>query len=527
MGIWMNRVALGSTCAVAAALAGCATVNPQPDYQRAAEHAGRSTGHSRLFSPERLESDARYVDQCLSGGLTAEEAAQVALLNNVELQAALYDIGAARAEVVQSGLLSNPSLAFAVRLPSAGGLANIDFDLSQNIADLWQIPSRKRAAERSLDETILSVARLAAETAVRAKTAYYAAVGADLRLEIAKENLEVGQRVLELTEFRRQAGAGSELDVNLARGVLLDAELVVKQARLAAASARRTLATALNLSLRADEIVLTDALPDPPAHALDDESLTGVAHTERLDARALRQSTFAAQERLALEVRRVFPNVLLGLAFERDARPRSRDRDLLADTARTSIAAGQLTAPGIEPRSARDKDTDFIIGPSLSLELPIFDQNQAQIAKARYALEQRLSLLRGLERTIDQEVREAADRARTAWDVARFYRDEVVPQAQKSLDMSRESYHAGKASILSVLDAERTFLTTRDSYAEALRAAAAVVPELEGAVGLPIAELLRTTSPTSQPTPKGPDDRTSETDAAKGDRGESNDGVRP
>ena len=79
-----------------------------------------------------------------------------------------------------------------------------------------------------------------------------------------------------------------------------------------------------------------------------------------------------------------------------------------------------------------------------------------------------------------------------------------------------------------MLDAERTYLTTRDSYAEALRAAAAVVPELEGAVGLPIGELLRNTSrPASQFTPKSPDERTSESDATKGDRGESDDGVKP
>lgn len=492
---------------VAATLIGCASVNPQPDYRRAAAHAARATGLEQIYQPGQDAEAATRVAALLADGVSADVAAQIALLNNPELQAALYDIGAARADLVQAGLLSNPSLGMALRLPSAGGLANIDFDLAQNIADLWQIPVRKRAAERNLEQTILTIARQAVETAAHAKSAYYAAIGADLRLQIARENLEVSHKVLELTEFRRQAGAGSELDVNLAHGVLLDAKLAVTQARLAAASARRSLATVLGLPVDGRKLELANALPEPPSYAFDDERLVDAAWVERLDVRALRQSIQSADERLILEYRRVFPSVKLGLGFEREARGRAEGRDILADTARSSIAAGGLSAPDIEPRSARKVHTDFVIGPLLSLELPIFDQNQAQIAKAKYELEQRLRLLEGLERTIQQEVREAVDQAHTAWEVARFYQTDVVPQANKSLELSREAYNAGKSTILAVLDAQRTYLTARDRYAAALEQAAAAVPLLEETIGLPFGRLLDemgrkqpTTAPATRPS---------------------------
>ncbi len=497
-----RRMAFASIGFVSTTIVGCATVNPQPDYQRAAKYVGRSTGHERLFDPEEREADAQYVRERLADGLTVDEAAQVALLANPELQAALYDIGAARADLVQSGLLSNPSLGMALRLPSAGGLANIDFDLAQNIADLWQIPVRKRVAERNLEQTILTIARLAVETAALAKSAYYAAVGADLRLQIARENLEISRQVLKLTEVRRQIGAGSELDVNLARGVMLNAELALTQARLAAASARRSLAAILGLAVDAHKLELADSLPLPPGYAFDAEQLVNTAWVERLDVRALRQSIQSAEERLVLEYRRVFPSVELGLGFERESRGRSEGRDILADTARSSIAAGGLSAPAVEPRSARKVHTDFVIGPLLSLELPIFDQNQAQIAKAKYELEQRLRLLEGLERTVQQEVRQAVDQARTAWEVARFYQTDVVPQADKSLELSREAYNAGKSTILAVLDAQRTYLTARDRYAAALQQSAAAVPLLEETIGLPFGRLLdemRRKQPTSAP----------------------------
>ena len=381
------------------------------------------------------------------------------------------------------------------RLPSAGGLASFEADLAQNIAELWQLPFRRRAAEHAVDRAILDVAQLAAETAARAKAAYYAALGADHRLTIAHENQEVARTILELTEFRRTAGAGNELDVNLARGIVLESDLAAQRARLASGNARRSLAEVLGVSMDADELVLLDATPVAPAYEPDTDRLLEIALRERLDLRATRHATLMAEQRLELEYRRVFPTLELGVALERGERGRAEDRDLLADTARASIASGRLTAPGIEPRSARRVNTDFVIGPSLSLELPIFDQNQAQIARARLEYEQAQRLLAGLERSIRQEVRGAADQALTAWRIARFYRDEVVPQAQQSLEMSRESYHAGKASILSVLDAERTYLAARDSHAKALQAAATVLPELERAVGLPLGELYRDSKP--------------------------------
>jgi cobalt-zinc-cadmium efflux system outer membrane protein len=482
-------------------MAGCATVNPAPDYRRLQEQVERATGYAQAYQPGEEATIAARVGALMTDGLTAGEAAQIALLNNSDFRVACYKIGIARADVVQSGLLSNPSLGVALRLPAGGGLASLEADLAQNVAELWQIPVRKKVAERALDRAILDVAAQAARIAAGAKSAYYAAVGADQRLVIAEENLEVTRTVLELAEFRRSAGAGSELDVNLARGVALEAELAVQQARLAAAGARRRLAAVLGLTLGADDPVLAEGPVAIPDNTLDADRLIDAALAERLDICALRQAVAAAEERLVLEYRRVFPTLEIGVALERGERGRAEGRDLLADTARSSIAAGGLTAPDIEPRSARRVNTDFAIGPSLALELPIFDQNQAQIARARYELEQRRLLLEGLQRNVRQDVHGTVELAHTAWRIARFYRDEVIPQAQLSLEMSRESYRAGKSSVLAVLDAERTYLTARGDYVEALRKAATVIPTLELAVGFPFDRIVNVAGGRA-PTPR-------------------------
>jgi cobalt-zinc-cadmium efflux system outer membrane protein len=473
-------------------IAGCATVHPRPDYDRAAARITGATGQAEVYQPGDEEACAARVDELLEGGITADEAVQICLLNNPSLQAAFMDIGVARADLVQAGLLSNPSLSAAVRLPSGGGLANVNAGLAQNIADLWQIPPRKRAAERLLDRTILDLARRAASLAAEAKAAYFQAVGAQERHAIGQQNLGVAKTLLDLAQARQQAGAATELDTNLSRSSVLQAELAVESDRLAAADRRRTLATLLGLTSNADSLVLLDPLPEVPTTLPDVEHLVEVAMSSRLDLRAAEQTVAAAEAELLKQYRRVFPRVDVGLELERGERKAQGGRDVLADTARASIANGGLTAPEIQPRSARRRHTDLIIGPSLNLELPFFDQNQAQIAKARFAYEQADKTLEALERSVSQEVRGAVDKLQTAWKVAQVYRDRSIPLAQSNLDLSRDAYQAGRASFLTVLEAQRVFLDSRARYIDAAQTAASAIPELERTVGLPFRELVST-----------------------------------
>jgi cobalt-zinc-cadmium efflux system outer membrane protein len=146
-------------------VAGCATVNPRPDYERAAREVSQAVGHESVYQPGDEEIVARKVTELLDGGITANEASQLCLLNNPRLQAAFMDVGVARAELVQSGLLSNPTLGMSLELPEGGGRSNIQASIAQNIADLWQIPVRQSGAERKLDEAILKLAREATELA--------------------------------------------------------------------------------------------------------------------------------------------------------------------------------------------------------------------------------------------------------------------------------------------------------------------------------------------------------------------------
>jgi hypothetical protein len=87
----MRNIGYGSL--VLLLTAGCAAVNPRPDYARAAQQVEAATGHGELYRPDDDELTTARVNELLAGGLTADKAAEVALLNNLKLQAALYEIG--------------------------------------------------------------------------------------------------------------------------------------------------------------------------------------------------------------------------------------------------------------------------------------------------------------------------------------------------------------------------------------------------------------------------------------------------
>ncbi len=469
-------------------LSGCAAVDPRADFDLAAARVEEATGQAAVFRPDEGPPAGPRVEELLKDGITVDEAVEICLLNNRKIQAMLHEIGAARADFVQAGLLSNPSLSLGAGFPDKGGLANFQLALSQNLADLWQIPNRKQAAERNLDRTILAIARDVSVTVFDAKAAYFRVKQADRRREIAAENTQITKAILDLALARQQAGAGSEVDVNLARSEAQDAELASRSASLDAFEARSALCALLSLLIAPDSLDLSDALPEPSDWNVEDGVLLTLAAEHRLDVRAAARAVDAAWARIRIEKLKLFPTLEVGVSFDRDERRNSPGRDIPADSLRASLDAGEPTVD-IAPRE-RSPGQDTIIGPTIGMELPLFNQNQGGIARARFEYEQSRRLLEDLIVRVDQDVRLAVARMRKAVGDAGYYRDQVLPLREQSLELARTAYQAGRTPLLNVLEAQRALLKAREGYADSLQASADAAIELEKAAGLRLSRLV-------------------------------------
>lgn len=434
-------------------VAACQSVDPGPDYALAVEEIRAATGAEHVFRPDAASGAIEErVAELLQGGLGLSEAVELGLLNNPALQASFHTVGMARADQVQAGLLTNPSLTAVLRFPTSGGSAEIEGALFASLLDLWQVPDRKRVAESALRGRILALAHEGALLASEIRVAYVEATTADRMLEIAGQNRVSAQRLLELAEERREAGASTIIDENLARLESLEIEVALRDAELASGEAHRRLLGLLGFGPRTGGVRLLALSDEGPIPLLPLGELEALALASRLDVRAVEEAVLQA----AAEVR--------------------RQRGLSARRVDVGVAA--------------EKDGGWSIGPGVRVELPIFDQNQAQVAKALEVLSRHEKVLVAIRLATTQEVSSALARAEASWDALAIYREDILTRSEATVRHTRESYHSGKTTILPALEAQRRLLAARGAYAKRLLMAATALSDLERATGTPRETLL-------------------------------------
>lgn len=470
-----------------AALGSCVAVDPRPDWRGTGTLIMERTGAGEAYDPSSEAVLEERISELLLGGVTRDEAVQIALLNNNGLHAAFETIGASRSDVVQSGLLSNPNLSLSVRFPEGGGRSNLTAGFAQQIVDLWQIPVRKKVAEAELEQVVLSVADQALKLAVEVRRTYDQLMALEQTETLTRENLELAERSLHLAQARFDAGEVGQVDVNLARTNLINIQLDAIAVGRDRKQARNALTRLLGLSRDSHDWKLEGTWPEPPAETGDDQAVLLFALQNRLDARAEVLRIQAAETELERQYRNVFPNITLGLEAERPERRALPGRKVFADTARSSIAAGKLTAPSIQSRSERQREKsqviDLLLGPTLDITLPVFDQNQAQIAKATYKVRELRAAFESLLDIVAQEVADALNAMRASAELVRFYDLEALPQARSSVEASRQTYEAGEQSVLVLIEAQQTLIAQQRAHVSALRDLAQAQAELERAVG--------------------------------------------
>ena len=432
----------------------CVQVEPQADFARTRQLVEASTGRTDVFDPYAPELSSQDIEALLADGLSLDEALRLALVNNRELQAEFQEVGIAHADWVQSQLLSNPSFSALMRFPTGGGRGWLEATAGMQLLELWRIPARKEAAGRQLEATVLRIARRAGVCLAETRDAYYAAVVARELQRVQEQNVELAGFSHEVVQTLHAAGAADAFDESMARGPLLAAQLALRTARIAAANARRELAKRLSLGHALAELQLTDGLPKQMLLELDAEHLVAQALASRLDLRAYEAGIAGLSATVLFEQRKAWGDLGVGVAAERNS-----------------------------------ADGEWLFGPGLLLTPPIFDQNQAQIARAEFLREQLQKLHEAAQIAVAQDVRGGVARVVAASDNLAFYENEFLPRAERSLKLARESYNAGRSNIQTLVEIQRQLLDARREHVSLRYEAAASVSDLELLVGVPFAGL--------------------------------------
>lgn len=488
-------------------LVGCSTLSAEKDYARARELIRSRAEVESVYSPDEPPLERQRIDEMLADGLSQDEAVQIALLNNRELQAAFFDIGVARADWAQSGLLTNPSITTALRFPPVASSIPLDGSFALNIAELWQIPIRMKAAEGRVEETILAVAGAAADLAADVRRAYQQAVAAREALRLANEHFS---RALAALEAAQQAGR-APIDLDLVRGDAMRAELAIAEAQLAFDDDVRRLARLMSLPSVPSPLLLTDPLAEPGQVGASEAQLVALARERRIDVQASARAVQTTADAIRTEYSRILPEFGLGLSIENDPQPviRGGARSLALPTdTQVGQAGAALTRRALADATEQKKDTT--LGPLITFELPIFDQNLAQIRRAKLLHEQAVRRHEQLDTVVVHEVAGHFQRFLTAARTVTYYRDQLLPHAETSLAGALGRFRNGESGALPLLDAQRTLADVRRSHLAARLAAAVAHTELTQAVGAPLgeAESIEITPPEAEAAPGSPAPRT-------------------
>jgi cobalt-zinc-cadmium efflux system outer membrane protein len=381
---------------------------------------------------------------------------EIALVNSPALAAEYEELGISQADMVQAGLLANPTLSADIGLPIENGqLSEQRFGLTQNFLDLFVLPLRKQIAREQFEADTLRVAHRALEVAAEAEKAFAGVQASAELVRFRRMVVEAAHASADLAARQYEAGNISALRLATERAAHEQAKLELAQDELAQLEAREQLNRLLGLWGETTGWTANEPLPALPDSEPPLEHLEAFAINQRLDVASARSQA-----------------LLLGKAV---------------DLARSTRFIGRLEI-GVDTH--RDPDGPRVLGPNLVIELPIFDQRQAAIARLEAQRRQQERRLAGLAVDARSEVRLARARVEAARQTALHYRDTVVPLRKAVVDESLLHYNGMFLSPYDLFAAKQAEVEANRGYIQARRDYWLARADLERAAGgsLPAAD---------------------------------------
>jgi cobalt-zinc-cadmium efflux system outer membrane protein len=413
--------------------ASCAARTPTVDLNAAVKER---TGH--VLRPE--DGPPLPPGVALEDGLTADEAVAIALWNSPSFQLTLADLGLARADLVEAGLLRNPVLS----LLFPWGPKQLEWTVQFPFDALWQRPHRVAAASLNLDSVSQRLVWDALTLVADVRNAFGDSLIAERRLGLAEESAVLTRRVADLTEARLRAGDISDLEARGARSDAARLDVLRKASEYDRDLAGLTLTGMLGLDPAEAPVRMIP--PGDLSSCAADDNLLKEAMASRPDVRAAELAIEAAGARARWERSRVV--TLIGIL---DGNGEGRE--------------------GAEA------------GPGLGGELPFFNRNQGGISRAEAEIERASRRYAALRAQIAVDVRTAAIRVRQAQAAFDAWRTDIVPSLEVEQRQAESAYQAGEAPLFTLLDVGRRLVDGRMRQLDAEAALQKALVNLDRTIG--------------------------------------------
>jgi len=388
--------------------------------------------------------------------ITLDDAIQMALQHNHNLLAARTTIQQSQAEETTANLRPNPVLlGDAQFLPifqpsqfNSGYLDNTaQFDLG--VSYLFERgKKRQHRVQAAKDLTAVTRSQLAdneRSLGFSVASQFINVELAESTLELAMQDLKSFQNTVDIGEARYKAGDIGEGDLLKIKLQMLQFQTDVSAAQLGRVQGLSDLRQLLGYESIAPDYDVAGAFDYQPVKG-NLEDFQAKALLSRPDLQVAQQGVIAATSQHELQK-------AIG------------KRDVTGQVNYTHISS---------------LNTVSLFG---QIQMPIFDRNQGEIARAGFAVTQAQEQEKLASGQVLTDVKDAFENLRTNDKVVGLYRSGFLDQAQQSRDISEYAYRHGAASLLDFLDAERSYRTTQLGYRQALASYLLALEQLRQAVG--------------------------------------------
>jgi outer membrane protein TolC len=417
-----------------AVLAGCASFSPDAGFSSIGSAAKDRLGKELRWARSEADLDSidKRVGELLSKPLTVDDAVQLALLNNRGLQATFQELGITEAEVVQAGRVPNPGFSFGRN--SRGDEREIERGLHFNLARLIALPYIGQMEARRFEQTRAKVAMSVLALAADTRKAYYYALAAEESVRYMRQVQLAAEASSELARRMAQVGNFNKLQRAREQVFYADASLNLARAEQAQRATRERLTRLLGAWGTQTQFTLPERLPDLPKDVTAQPDIERVALAQRLDVQGARLAAEQTARNLGLTRTTRFINVL------------------------------EL---GVLRNSSNEAPTQR--GWEIGIELPLFDWGGARVARAEAIYMQ--TVHRAAETAVNarSEVREAYAGYRSAFDIARHHRDEIVPLRQRIAEENVLRYNGMLIGVFELLADARAQIVSVNNAIESLR----------------------------------------------------------
>ncbi len=374
--------------------------------------------------------------------VTIDEAVGEALARNLGLLAERYNLTIADARIITARLRPNPVLTLGMdyldllgtgfslqnQAGPAEGNARVDFVLERG----GKRERRIEVAQTSREVAQYQLLNTTRTLVMDVQSAFVDVLLAKESLALAQENLKSFEGIVQINTVRVRDGDLAQVELVRSRLAALQYRNAVLQAESKLRVANTRLQTLMGRSVFAPDFDITGELRRDRAPVQLDE-LQNAALRQRPDLLALNRDQARSLAELRLQLAQGKVDYTVGSIYHRQY----------------------------------DNATGNSMGFYFSAPLPVFNRNQGEIERARREQQQALARIRALEAGIRSEVRNAYVQYTTSRELLESIERDMLAQARDVRETINYSYRRGEASFVELLDAQRAFNDTMQSYNEA------------------------------------------------------------